>query len=256
MRERVTSLESRLLPQGRMDALRQLALVATAYYLYRLTRGFVDDPTNAVVAFAHGRDIIALERSLHVFVEPSVQGFAQSVPALEDLTAWMYVNAQSTVTLAALAFLYISHNRSFYFVRNMFMVAWLLAIVGYVVLPTAPPRFFGEWGFSDSVADFTGVDHDSVAVNALFNPYAAVPSMHVGFALMVGIPLARLSRSRVTKVAWSLYPVVVTFVIVATANHFLFDAVAGAVVVVAAGWAAAWLGRVRPTAWAFTPVRA
>jgi hypothetical protein len=105
------------------------------------------------------------------------------------------------------------------------------------------------------VADFTGVDHDSLAVNALFNPYAAVPSMHVGFALMVGIPLARLSAVRVTRIAWMLYPLLVTFVIVATANHFLADALLGALTVAAAAWAAAWLGRVRPTAWAFSQAR-
>src|SRR3954468_18268419 len=111
MLDRAYSLQARLLPQGPLDALRQVLLVATAYYAYRLTRGVVDEPTNAVVAFAHGRDIIALERSLHIFVEPHVQQFTQSIPALEDLAAWMYVNAQSTVTLAALMFLYIAHNR-------------------------------------------------------------------------------------------------------------------------------------------------
>jgi PAP2 superfamily protein len=256
MLDRAHSLQARLMPKGPVDALRQVLLVATAYYAYRLTRGHVDDPTNAVVAFSHGRDIIALERSLGIFVEPHVQSFSESVPGLDDIAAWLYINAQSTVTLAALMFLYIAHNRSFYFVRNMFMVAWVLAIVGYMVFPTAPPRFFEEWGFHDTVANFTGIDHDSVAVNALFNPYAAVPSMHVGFALMVGVPLSRLSRHRVTRVAWGLYPLLVTFVIVATANHFLFDAFVGALVVAAAGWAAAWLGRVRPTAWAFSPARA
>ncbi|HSD79839.1 MAG TPA: phosphatase PAP2 family protein [Solirubrobacteraceae bacterium] len=232
-----------------------MLLVASGYYAYRLTRGLVDDPTSAADAFQHARDLISIERSLNVFVEPSIQGFAEHVPAVDDIAAWVYLNAQSTVTLAALVWLYLRHNSSFYFVRNMFIVAWLLAIVGYVVYPTAPPRFLPEWGFHDTVADFTGVDHDSVAVNALFNPYAAVPSMHVGFALMVGIPLARLSALRVTRVAWTLYPLLVTFVIVATANHFLADAFLGVATVATAAWVAAWLGRVRPTAWAFSPAR-
>jgi hypothetical protein len=253
---RASSLSARLLPNGPLDALRQVLLVALGYYAYRLTRGLVDDPTSAVVAYDHARGIISVEQSLHVFVEPHVQRFAESVWGLDDFASWMYVNAQSTVTLAALIFLYVAHNRSFYFVRNMFMVAWALAIVGYTVFPTAPPRFLPEWGFTDSVAQFTGVDAGSTAVNALFNPYAAVPSMHVGFALMVGVPLARLSRHRVTRVAWSLYPVLVTFVIVATANHFLADAVLGAVTVGAAASTAAWLGRARPSAWAFSSARA
>jgi hypothetical protein len=253
---RARSLQARLLPRGPLDALRQVLLVASAYYAYRLTRGFVDDPTSAVVAFQHARELISIERALGVFVEPHVQEFAESVPTLDQVAAWVYLNAQTTVTLGALVWLYLRHNSSFYFVRNMFIVAWTLAIVGYIVYPTAPPRFLPEWGFHDTVADFTGVEHDSVAVNALFNPYAAVPSMHVGFALMVGIPLARLSALRVTRVAWMLYPLLVTFVIVATANHFLADAFLGAVTVGAAAWAAAWLGRVRPTAWAFSSAHA
>ena len=100
-------------------------------------------------------------------------------PAIVDVASWLYINAQTSVTLGALVFLYLFHNPSFYFVRNMFMVAMGIALVGYTVFPTAPPRFFPEWGFLDSVSDFTGVRHDSVMVNALFNPYAAVPSMHV-----------------------------------------------------------------------------
>jgi hypothetical protein len=163
----------------------------------------------------------------------------------------MYINAQSSVTLGALVFLYLFHNRSFYFVRNMFVVAMAIALVGYLLVPTAPPRFFPEWGFFDAVANFTGVSHDSVAVNALFNPYAAIPSMHVAFALMIGVPLVKLSRRRVVKIAWALYPLLVTFVIVATGNHFLADAFLGALTAALAAWAAAWLARARPAAWSF-----
>jgi hypothetical protein len=162
------------------------------------------------------------------------------------------------VTVGSLVFLYLFHNKSFYFVRNMFVVAMGIALVGYMVLPTAPPRFFPEWGFVDSVADFTGVSHDSVAVNAIFNPYAAVPSMHVCFALMIGIPLARLAKHRITRIAWSCYPLLVTFVIVATGNHFLSDAILGALTAAISAGAATWLARARPAAWAFggTPVKA
>ena len=123
MAGRASSLSARLLPNGLLDALRQVLLVALGYYAYRVTRGLVDDPTSAVVAYDHARGIISVEQSLHVFIEPHVQHFAETVPGLDEFTSWMYVNAQSTVTLGALIFLYVAHNRSFYFVRNMFMVA-------------------------------------------------------------------------------------------------------------------------------------
>jgi positive regulator of sigma E activity len=90
-----------------------------------------------------------------------------------------------------------------------------------------------------------------VAVDALFNPYAAVPSMHVGFAVMIGVPLARLVRARPAKVFWALYPLLVTFVIVVTANHFIADAVLGALTAGLGAVAAWWMARARPAAWSF-----
>jgi hypothetical protein len=126
-----------------------------------------------------------------------------------------------------------------------------LAILGYVLYPTAPPRFFPEWGFQDSVSTMFGVETNDTRVDTLFNPYAAVPSMHIGFSLMIGWSLARLVRHPALRVWWRVYPVVVLFVIVATANHFLVDAVLGAVVAGLSAMAARELGRARPAAWRF-----
>ena len=244
-------LQRRLLPRGPVDVARQVVLFASAFYLYRLTRGLVNDPQAATQAFQNARDLIAIERGLNLFVEPSIQGFAAGQQWLLDASSWMYINAQSSVTIIALAWIYLFRNPSFYFVRNMFLVAFCIALVGYVVYPTAPPRFLPEWGFFDSVADFTGIPQDSVTVDALFNPYAAVPSMHVGFALMIGLPLSRLVRSRTLRVFWLAYPLIVTFVIVATANHFLADAVLGAATAGLGALAARAMARARPGAWSF-----
>jgi membrane-associated phospholipid phosphatase len=251
---RLRTLEARLLPHGVMDVVRQVALFAAAYWAYRFVRGAVDG--RAADAFQHGRELIALERTLHTFVEPAIQGWASGQSWLIDSASWVYMNSQFSITLGALVFIYLFHNSAFYFVRNMFMVAMALALIGYMVFPTAPPRFFPEWGFTDSVSNFTGVPQDSVAVNALFNPFAAVPSMHVAFALMLGWPLARLVRPRAGKALWLVWPAVVTFVVMATGNHFLMDAVAGALVAGVSAYAAALMARARPAAWAFAPIRA
>ena len=98
----------------------------------------------------------------------------------------MYVNSHFTITTVTLAFIYLRRNPSFYFIRNMFMVAMGIALVLYAAYPTAPPRFMPEWGFSDSVAHFTGLTAEGSSADALYNPFAAVPSMHVAFALMLG----------------------------------------------------------------------
>jgi membrane-associated phospholipid phosphatase len=250
---RARVLQTRVLPRGWVDALRQVSLFAAAYFAYMLVRGLADGSANA--AFAHARDLIALERTLHLFIEPSVQAWASGSHFLMGLASWLYVNAQGSVTITALLYLYVRHNRNFYFVRNMFMIAMAIALVGYTVFPTAPPRFMPEWGFIDTVSDFTpvNVSHTSASMSSLFNPYAAVPSMHVAFALMIGSSLALLVRRRAVRVLWLLYPLVMTFVIVVTANHFIVDALLGALTAGASAYGASWLARARPSVWRFSP---
>jgi hypothetical protein len=254
MVSRARELQARVLPHGWLDALRQVSLFGLAYLGYRLVRGFVEG--NANEAFAHARDLISLERGMHLFVEPSVQAWASSSHVVMTISSWIYVNAQTSVTVAALVYLYLRHNGNFYFVRNMFMIAMAIALVGYTAFPTAPPRFMPEWGFVDSVSDFTGVHVDGHAssINAVTNLYAAVPSMHVAFALMIGWSLARLVRTSVARIAWALYPFLMTFVIVVTANHFLVDAMLGALTAGASAYGATWLAKVRPGAWRFSAV--
>jgi hypothetical protein len=256
MPARLNSIQARLLPRGPMDVVRQVLLFGLTYYGYRMVRGTVDDPVGAAVAFQHSREVIHLEQSLGIFVEPSIQGWVSGRPALIDIASWLYLNAQFTVTMACLVFIYLRHNSSFYFVRNMFAVAMWTANLGFMLFPTAPPRFFPEWGFVDSVSNLTHISHDSVAVDSLVNQYAAIPSMHVAFALMIAVPLARLSKHRVTRVVWTVYPFLVAFVIISTANHFITDAVLGAATAGFGAWTAAWLARARPAAWAFQPAKA
>jgi hypothetical protein len=243
-------LADRLLPNGAADLFRQIVLFCGAYWLYRLVRGMVYD--QSVAAFQHARDLIGLERSVHVFVEPSVQAWAMGSGFLDDAASWTYLNSHFVITTCTLAFIYLFRNEHFYFVRNMFMVAMGFALIGYMIYPTAPPRMLPEYGFVDSVADFTGVSESSV--DALFNPFAAVPSMHVCFALMLSFPMIRMARHRWAKALWVAYAPVVTFVVIATGNHWVFDAFTGALVAGVSAVASQTLfARARPQAWAWHP---
>ncbi|MDX6668471.1 MAG: hypothetical protein QOK04_1851, partial [Solirubrobacteraceae bacterium] len=99
--------------------------------------------------------------------------------------------------------------------------------------------------------------HTANTASVLYNPYAAIPSMHVGFALMLGLPLARLVKSRVLKVVWLVYPVIVTFVVLSTGNHWWLDAFLGAATAAVSAYVAdRLLARARPHAWAFGAARA
>jgi membrane-associated phospholipid phosphatase len=242
------------MPRGPLDAARQWLLFAGAYYVYRFVRGIVDGHAN--IAYQHARDIVDLERDLHLFFEQKVQTWAIDHSLFIHVANWMYVNSHFLVTTTFLIWLYIARNHAYYFVRNMFMVAMVFALLGYVFYPTAPPRFLPEWGFQDTVSDYFG-NGVSQSANVLYNPYAAIPSMHVAFALMVAVPAIQLTRARVLKVLWCFYPLLVTFVVICTGNHFWFDAAVGSVVAVASALIAkAAFARARPEAWAWRTVPA
>jgi membrane-associated phospholipid phosphatase len=232
-----------------LDPARQVLLFVAAYYGYRLVRGLVDG--HAEAAFENARHLLSIERAMGLFFEPALQDWTQRHGWLMDASNWIYVNSHFTLTTAFLIWLYIKRNQAFYFVRNMFMVSMALALVGYLAFPTAPPRFMPEWGFTDSVTEAVG-PATAKGASLLYNPFAAVPSMHVAFALMIAVPGVMLVRSKAAKAFWALYPLVVTFVVVATANHWWLDAVLGAAVAAASAWAAkAALARARPETWAW-----
>ncbi len=247
--ERLIAARRAVLPQGAIDVIRQIGLVVGAYYLYRIVRGVVDGKTH--VAFDNARTLVDIERGMGLFFEPTLQGWALSQSYVVEAADWMYVNSHFTITTGFMVWLYFARNHAFYFVRNMFMIAMGLALVLYVLYPTAPPRLMPEWGFTDTVAAFVG-EATANSASVLYNPFAAVPSMHVAFALMVAIPAVKLVRIRPLKVFWGIYPFVVTMAVMITANHFWVDAALGALVAAVSAYAAsAGLARARPEAWAW-----
>jgi hypothetical protein len=251
VRRPLASVE-RLLPKGWGDLLKQLALFVLAYQGYQLVRGIADG--KVALAMANGERVIDLERSLGTFFEPGFQQALLEHHWLIDTANFMYLNTQFVITTGFLVWLYLFRNEHFYFVRNMFLVAMGLALVGYVAFPTAPPRFFPDSGFTDTIASVANVDQDTGAVGLLVNPYAAVPSVHIAFALMVAVPGTFLSRNAAARLFWSGYPLLVFLVIVVTANHYWFDAAAGAAVAcLAALTADRVLARVGPEAWSWPP---
>src|SRR5204863_5055521 len=123
-------------------------------YVYRMVRGIVDGQTGR--AFEHARQLVDAERGLHLSFEPALQAWAKDHSWLITPANWMYVNSHFTVTTTFLIWLYLARNQAYYYVRNMFMIAMGLALVGYVVFPAAPPRMLPEWGFTDTVANMVG----------------------------------------------------------------------------------------------------
>ena len=211
----------------------ELGAVVVLYAIYELARGFGDTTLDA--ARANTAWIVDLERSLGLYVESGVQAWAQSLPGLPSILGIAYVTLHIGATAAALIWLYRAHRERFALVRNALVLATAASLVVYVMFPAAPPRLAGL-GFVDTVSQHTHVDLSSDLLGSLYNPFAAVPSMHFGYAVIVGAALFAYAQHRSLRWIGAVYPPFMLFVIVATGNHFIFDAVAGGLIV-----AAAWL---------------
>jgi len=216
----------RYLPRGYVDLVRQAAIWFGFLFAYQFARGIADrDPARA---FVNGWRVLDLEQRIthHVF-ELTLQQVADSSAVLKDLVAWTYWNSEFTVVGLALLWIYLRRNERFTRFRNTILLANVVGLIGYIVLPTAPPRMFPSLGFLDTLDSFGGLNHGSGIVSVAANPYAAMPSLHAADALIVGVVLASAARRPLTKALWLLWPAWVSFAVMATANHFWLDVVAG-----------------------------
>jgi hypothetical protein len=215
-----------LLPKGWPDFLLQLGLFAAVDVLYELSRTFAKGDLAA--AFVHARDVVSVEQTLGIFTEIDVQHFALSRPWVLDVANITYFHAHFAVTTLFMFWLYLRRNNHYYFVRNIVFSAMAIALVGYFLFPTAPPRMLTDLGFIDTLEKTASVNFNSGAIAFLSNPFAAVPSVHTCFSLIIGVSCFFLVRRTAVRLTWLLYPALIVFSIVATANHFWLDAILGA----------------------------
>jgi hypothetical protein len=214
-------------PRARM----QIGLFLLAYLLYSVARWLTvgDLPS----AQAHADWIMDLERKLGVADEANVQRALDGTVFLWLLNH-LYLAAQLVVVPGALIFLYRRSRPVYDRLRNTILATWLLSIPVYAAFPVAPPRL-SDSGLVDTITTQTGFALDSKLTTSFYNELAAVPSLHVGFAVAVGIAVASAVRNPFVKGLALLWGPVIALAVVATGNHFLFDIVAG-VVASAAGY--------------------
>jgi membrane-associated phospholipid phosphatase len=238
------------LPKGWGDLGRQVAILVGVDLAYTAVRGIADSERPA--AIHHGQQVIDFERATHTFFEPHLQSLFLPAQTVIDIANQLYLNAQFSIALGFLVWLYLFRNQNYYFVRNMFCVSMGLALIGYTLFPTAPPRMFPQYGFVDTINDFSNVNHDSTVAKIFINPYAAVPSMHCAFAMIIGGSGFMVCRHWWSKAWWVFWPLLISWVTIVTANHYWVDAALGWLVALAAALIASrLLARVRPEAWAW-----
>ena len=224
--------------------------------LYETVRGIAEGGGQKAEAFANAARVIDIEVATGTFFEADLQQALIGQRWLIDIANFAYMNSHFVLTTGFLVWLYLYRNEHFYFVRNMFMVAMGLALIGYTLVPTAPPRLVEGYGFVDTITQYAQVNHDSALVKVFVNPYAAIPSMHIAFSLLIGVSGALIARHTLTRALWCIYPFFVLFVVVVTANHFWIDGAAGALVAGISALAAVQLARARPAAWSWRPATA
>ena len=209
----------------------ELATAFGMYALYEVVRGF--GSTTLASAQAHTQEIVAVEQAAGVFVERSVQSAVEALPAVPALLGFAYMTLHFGATIAMLVWVHRAHRERFALVRTTIVAATAVSLAIYVLYPAAPPRLSGL-GFADTVTDNAGINLSSESLGSLYNPFAAVPSLHFGYALLVGGVVFALARRRWVRWLGAAYPPFMLFTIVATGNHFLLDAVAGGLVTVLA----------------------
>src|SRR3954471_18535449 len=201
----------------------QVGIFLLAYVVYSLARyvtvGSLPD------AEAHAHWIVHLERSTSTDVEGSVQTALTGTPVLWVLNH-LYLAAQLVVLPGALWLLYKKSRPAYERLRNTILATWLISIPVYALFPVAPPRLAGI-GMVDTISRQTGFAMDSKLTTSFYNQLAAVPSLHVGFAVAVGVAVAAAVRHPLLRLAALSWGPLIGLAVVATGNHFVFDVAAG-----------------------------
>ncbi|MEU2250317.1 bifunctional glycosyltransferase 87/phosphatase PAP2 family protein [Streptomyces sp. NPDC019224] len=215
---------------SRPNLLLELLLIRVVYSAYAHVR--LAATAGRDTAERHGRQIHSVERWLHIDIEHRVNHAVAGIGGLRDFFDYYYSTFHFLVPLAILAVLYVRRPADYRWARSTLGLATLLALAGFWLYPLAPPRLMPGLGFIDTVhgvQDFAEPDYG--ALTAMTNQYAAMPSLHFGWSLWCGVVIVLLAPKAWMKALGVLHPLFTVFAIVATANHWVLDAVGGAVVV-------------------------
>ncbi|CAM5435021.1 phosphatase PAP2 family protein [Streptomyces aurantiogriseus] len=222
-------------PKSRLRWWTELPLILLVYACYSagrlLARG---DVTTAV---DHGLAILRIEKFLHINAEHPLNRLFRTEAWIGVPADFWYASLHYLVTPVLLVWLFRSRAVHYRAARTWLMTSTFIGLIGFTLLPTCPPRLLSaNHGFVDTMAQYSsygwwgGEASAPRGLGGMTNQYAAMPSLHVGWALWCGVMLWRHGRTRTAKVAAVVYPLVTVIVVMGTANHYFLDAVAGAAV--------------------------
>lgn len=211
--------------------LQEAVVVVVSFLIYFWIRGSVVD--RAGEAMVRGFSVISLEQRLGIYWELRMQSWIIDSYFLIRTMNWIYFWAHMPLIVVIAVWLYVRHRETYWLTRNAFLASGAIGVIIYALFPVAPPRLIPFGGFVDTMAVFDKVGYQAEGLKAFVNPFAAIPSLHFGWSLLMGLVVFRVSHhwaARVFAVAW---PVLMFFAVVMTGNHFIIDAVAGGSVSIA-----------------------
>jgi len=239
---RPQSPRSPLLAEKYWRLLAEILFIVPAYAAYQLVRGTVDG--QAGTAFDNAARIIQIEKQLGIFHEAFLQQLILPKDWLVDLFNYIYVWGHLPIIIGVAFWLYACHRHNYALFRNAFMISGVIALIGFTTVPLAPPRYMPEFGFVDTIV--TAQSYYIFQNPKIVNQYAAMPSLHFGWDLLVALAIFTQTGSRKVRIVAAFLPLVTLSGIVLTANHYFLDALAGALVAAAGYYFAVSLHRAVP----------
>lgn len=239
----------------RYSGFRELLLFVFFLLFYKMSRTYAigDDQT----AFDNAQRVIEWENQLGIFYELPIQQFFLDKTILFEVINWIYIKLHIPTTIIFFVWLFYKRREHYLYIRNGFLVANIITLFFFLWFPCAPPRMINgseineyshlglqvienlkamgiylNGGFMDTLYEISGINLYAGINKDLFNQFAAMPSMHFGNSLLIGLGIFWYSKKQWLKGIIMLYPVFVLTVIVMTGNHFFLDAVLGGIIVV------------------------
>jgi len=206
----------------------EISLVILAFLFYFLVRGSVVDRTSE--ALQRGFQIINLERELGFFWELEMQAMVSGSEFLIKMFNFIYFWFEFPLIAAVGLWMYFRRRRQYTLTRDAMLISGGIALIIYHLFPVAPPRFLPEFGFIDTMREYSELSYQAETAAPFVNPYAAVPSLHVGWPFLLAIGIILAVHFRPLWVLAAMLPVAQFFAVVTTGNHYILDAPIGIVV--------------------------
>lgn len=205
-----------------LEAIGQLALITLLWLAYRAGRMFTADET--VHAFDNARELMDFEDLLGLPDETTLQSIFIGRDYLAIPANFYYATAHFTVAVGVLLWLWVYRPEHYRLTRNLMVALTGTALVVHVLMPLAPPRMLTDYGFVDLAASYGQSVYGPPETDNLSNQFAAMPSLHVGWALLLAVAIVAATRTRWRWLALA-HPVLTTLIVVGTGNHYWLDAI-------------------------------